>query len=52
MIDLLREQEKTSFPSRESTSSGWCGSPVSFTLTTTLQVTDTLGNQTNVLISN
>lgn len=51
MIDLLREQEKASFPSRESSFSGWQPAAVSFTLTVTLQVTETLGNQTNVSAS-
>jgi hypothetical protein len=37
VIDLLREQEQTSFPSRESSSSGWQPAAVSFTVTATLQ---------------
>jgi hypothetical protein len=51
VIDLLREQEKASFPSRESSSSGWEPAAVSFTLTATLQVEDGFGNQTNVTAS-
>ena len=51
MIDLLREQEQASFPSRETSSSGWQPAAVPFTLTATLQVTDSLGNQTNVSAS-
>ena len=49
VIDLLREPEKPSFPSRES--SGWQPAAVSFTVTATLQVEDELGNQTNVTAS-
>jgi RHS repeat-associated protein len=51
VIDLLREQEQASFPSRESSSPGWYRSSVSFTVTATLQVTDAFGNQTNVSAS-
>jgi RHS repeat-associated protein len=51
VIDLLQEQEKASFPSRESSPSGWCRFSVSFTLTATLQVEDGFGNQTNVTAS-
>ena len=51
MLDLLREQEKTSFPSRESSFSGWEQSVVSSTLTATIRVTDNFGNQTNVTSS-
>jgi len=51
VIDLLREQEQTSFPSREPSSSGWQPAAVSFTVTATLQVEDGFGNQTNVTAS-
>jgi hypothetical protein len=36
VIDLLREQEQTSFPCRESSSCGWQPVGVPFTLTATL----------------
>jgi RHS repeat-associated protein len=49
VIDLLREQEQASFPSRES--SGWRSAAASFTVTATLQVTDHLGNQTTFTAS-
>ena len=51
MLDLLREQEKTSFPSRESSFSGWEQSAVSSTLTATIRVSDNFGSQTNVTSS-
>ena len=51
MLDLLREQEKTSFPSRESSFSGWEQSAVSSTLIATIRVSDNFGNQTNVTSS-
>ncbi len=51
MLDLLREQEKTSFPSRESSFSGWEQSAVSSNLIATIRVSDNFGNQTNVTSS-
>jgi hypothetical protein len=51
VLDLLREQEKTSFPSRESSFSGWEQSAVSSTLTATIRVSDNFGSQTNVTSS-
>jgi RHS repeat-associated protein len=47
----MREQEKISFPSRGTSSSGWRPAAMSFTVTATLRVTDTLGNQTNLSAS-
>jgi hypothetical protein len=51
LIDLLKEREEAFFPSRESSSFGWFRSSVPITATATLQVTDTLDNQTNVSAS-
>lgn len=51
MIDLLREQDKASFPSRESSFSGWKQTTVSFTFASTVHGTDDFGNRTNVTSS-